>query len=90
MAVEHKLPLQCADSTAFKPVAACRAPSCLCESSSVGVVIDLHVFDGKIYHGRTGSAGEGGHVSIDAGPNARADHGVEEMPSRMVRTQARS
>jgi glucokinase len=23
------------------------------------------VFDGKIYHGRTGSAGEGGHVSID-------------------------
>src|SRR5436305_8303779 len=25
------------------------------------------VFDGKIYHGRTGSAGEGGHVSIDYG-----------------------
>jgi glucokinase len=23
------------------------------------------IFDGKIYHGRTGSAGEGGHVSID-------------------------
>lgn len=23
------------------------------------------VFDGKIYHGRTGAAGEGGHVSID-------------------------
>ena len=23
------------------------------------------VFDGKIYHGRTGSAGEGGHVSVD-------------------------
>jgi len=23
------------------------------------------VFDGKIYHGKTGSAGEGGHVSID-------------------------
>src|SRR5204863_2854882 len=23
------------------------------------------LFDGKIYHGRTGSAGEGGHVSID-------------------------
>jgi glucokinase len=23
------------------------------------------VFDGKIYHGRTGSAGEGGHLSID-------------------------
>jgi glucokinase len=23
------------------------------------------VFDGKIYHGRTGSAGEGGHMSID-------------------------
>jgi glucokinase len=25
------------------------------------------VLDGKIYHGRTGSAGEGGHVSIDYG-----------------------
>src|SRR5581483_2344211 len=23
------------------------------------------IFDGKIYHGRTGSAGEGGHVSVD-------------------------
>jgi len=23
------------------------------------------VFDGQIYHGRTGAAGEGGHVSID-------------------------
>src|SRR5216684_1527510 len=23
------------------------------------------VFDGRIYHGRTGAAGEGGHVSID-------------------------
>ncbi len=30
------------------------------------------VFDGKIYHGRTGSAGEGGHVSIDyEGPICR-------------------
>lgn len=30
------------------------------------------VFDGKIYHGRTGSAGEGGHVSIDyRGPLCR-------------------
>lgn len=30
------------------------------------------VFDGKIYHGRTGSAGEGGHVSIDhRGPICR-------------------
>jgi glucokinase len=30
------------------------------------------VFDGKIYHGRTGSAGEGGHVSIDyRGPACR-------------------
>lgn len=30
------------------------------------------VFDGKIYHGRTGSAGEGGHVSIDyQGPVCR-------------------
>jgi len=30
------------------------------------------VFDGKIYHGRTGSAGEGGHVSIDyQGPICR-------------------
>lgn len=30
------------------------------------------VFDGKIYHGRTGSAGEGGHVSIDhRGPVCR-------------------
>ena len=30
------------------------------------------VFDGKIYHGRTGSAGEGGHVSIDyRGPTCR-------------------
>jgi glucokinase len=30
------------------------------------------VFDGKIYHGRTGSAGEGGHVSIDChGPICR-------------------
>jgi len=30
------------------------------------------VFDGKIYHGRTGAAGEGGHVSIDyAGPRCR-------------------
>jgi glucokinase len=30
------------------------------------------VFDGAIYHGKTGSAGEGGHVSIDyAGPLCR-------------------
>ena len=30
------------------------------------------VLDGKIYHGRTGSAGEGGHVSIDyRGPTCR-------------------
>ncbi len=30
------------------------------------------VFDGEIYHGRTGSAGEGGHVSIDyQGPICR-------------------
>jgi len=30
------------------------------------------VFDGEIYHGRTGSAGEGGHVSIDyRGPICR-------------------
>lgn len=30
------------------------------------------VFDGQIYHGRTGSAGEGGHVSIDyQGPICR-------------------
>ena len=30
------------------------------------------VFDGEIYHGRTGSAGEGGHVSIDyRGPLCR-------------------
>jgi glucokinase len=30
------------------------------------------IFDGKIYHGRTGSAGEGGHVSIDyRGPVCR-------------------
>lgn len=30
------------------------------------------VFDGQIYHGRTGSAGEGGHVSIDyRGPICR-------------------
>ncbi len=30
------------------------------------------VFDGKIYHGRTGSAGEGGHVSVDyQGPICR-------------------
>jgi hypothetical protein len=32
------------------------------------------VFDGKIYHGRTGSAGEGGHVSIDyQGPICRCE-----------------
>jgi len=30
------------------------------------------VFDGRIYHGRTGAAGEGGHVSIDyTGPRCR-------------------
>jgi glucokinase len=23
------------------------------------------VFDGRLYHGRTGAAGEGGHISID-------------------------
>src|SRR5229473_1568084 len=31
------------------------------------------VFDGRIYHGRTGAAGEGGHVSIDyRGPRGRS------------------
>jgi glucokinase len=39
------------------------------------------VFEGKIYHGRTGSAGEGGHVSIDyQGPICRCGkHGCIEI-----------
>ena len=39
------------------------------------------VFDGKIYHGHTGAAGEGGHVSIDyRGPVCRCGkHGCIEI-----------
>src|SRR6266536_949387 len=41
--------------------------------STIGTGIGTGIiFDGKIYHGRTGSAGEGGHVSIDyRGPICR-------------------
>jgi glucokinase len=39
------------------------------------------VFDGRIYHGKTGSAGEGGHVSIDyRGPRCNCGkHGCIEI-----------
>jgi len=42
-----------------------------CATIGTGIGTGI-VFDGKIYHGRTGSAGEGGHVSIDYhGPTCR-------------------
>ncbi len=40
-----------------------------CIGTGIGTGI---VFDGRIYHGRTGAAGEGGHVSIDyRGPRCK-------------------
>jgi glucokinase len=40
-----------------------------CIGTGIGAGI---VFDGRIYHGRTGAAGEGGHVSIDyRGPRCK-------------------
>lgn len=40
-----------------------------CLGTGIGTGI---VFDGKIYHGRTGAAGEGGHISIDyRGPRCK-------------------
>ena len=56
------------------------------------------IFDGKIYHGRTGSAAEGGHVSIDmSGPRCNcgiafrtSSHGQDDESGGEARSPRRA